>query len=574
MSSNLSVRSQKSGNLNFNLSYFNKNLLQVANFGFYEFNKLVMKLVLSIIGIFLFCFPLSISAKDIYKPDPQLDIIHYEFHINVNDTNNIIEGNAIITLKFNGLVSSFDLDLKNVDTAGKGMTLKSVTFSGGNIQWFHRNNKIHISTEVPAVNGSTAKINLIYSGTPADGLIISENKFGKRTFFADHWPDRARNYLPCVDHPSDKATVDFIIISPQHYEVVASGYLIEESDLTGGTKLTHWKEDVPISTKVMTFGAASFAVQYPGKVNGIPVSIWVYPENRKEGFYDYSFAMRPLEFYSKLIGPYPYEKLANVQSKTIFGGLENAGCIFYSENSVTGQGKAEGLLAHEIAHQWFGNSVTEADWNHIWLSEGFATYLTAVYMEKTYGREKLIESMKSARDRVLRSFERAPAPVIDTTITDLMKLLSANSYQKGAWVLHMLRLELGEKAFWEGMRLFYERFRDKNALTNDFKRTMEEVSGKNLEKFFYQWLYVAGQPDLKITSGPGKIKGFVDVIIEQKQNLPFIFNLELSVKDAGGARIEKVEVTGKITRVSIKGDTDSEILPDPYINLLFRTVQN
>jgi aminopeptidase N len=231
----------------------------------------------------------------------------------------------------------------------------------------------------------------------------------------------------------------------------------------------------------------------------------------------------------------------------------------------------EGLLAHEIAHQWFGNSVTEADWHHIWLSEGFATYLTSVYMEKTYGREKLMESMKSARDRVLRSFERSPAPVIDTTITDLMKLLSANSYQKGAWVLHMLRQEVGEKAFWEGIRLFYERFRDKNALTEDFERAMEEVSGKNLEKFFYQWLYVAGQPDLKITSEPGKKKGFLDIIIEQKQNTTFIFNLELSVKDSGGTRIEKVAVIDKITRVSIKGDPDSEILPDPDINLLFRT---
>ncbi len=133
--------------------------------------------------------------------------------------------------------------------------------------------------------------------------------------------------------------------------------------------------------------------------------------------------------------------------------MENASCIFYAENSVTGKGKAEDLMAHEIAHQWFGNSVTENDWHHIWLSEGFATYLTAVYQEKTYGKEKLDETMKSARDRVIGFYLRSPRPVVDTTVTDLMKLLNANSYQKGAWVLHMLRRELGDDLFWKGMRL-------------------------------------------------------------------------------------------------------------------------
>jgi aminopeptidase N len=241
---------------------------------------------------------------------------------------------------------------------------------------------------------------------------------------------------------------------------------------------------------------------------------------------------------------------------------------------VTGQGKAESLLAHEIAHQWFGNSVTEADWHHIWLSEGFATYLTSVYMGKTYGKEKLIESMKSARDRVLSSYERSPGPVIDTTITDLMKLLNANSYQKGAWILHMLRQELGDESFWKGMRLFYERFRNNNALTRDFEKVMEEVSSKNLEYFFHQWLYVAGQPDLKITKETLKKNGYIDVVIEQKQDPLFTFQLDLAVKDSKGVRVVNVPVNDKITRVSIQAEPDSEIVPDPDIKLLFRTILN
>ena len=516
----------------------------------------------------------TVTARDNYKLNPLIDVVHYEFSININDSNNVIVGNAGITLKFNGLVNEFDFDLKNINASGKGMNVESVKYSGKTIKWYHRNDKINITLDTPAEAGSSGEVEIAYTGIPADGLIISKNKFGNRTFFADHWPDRARNYLPCVDHPADKATVDFIITSPQHYKVVASGYLVEESDLPNGTRLTHWKEDVPLPVKVMTFGAASFAVQLAGNVNGIPVWTWVYPENRKEGFYDYSFALKPLAFYCKLIGPYSYEKLANVQSKTIFGGLENAGCIFYSENSVTGTGKAESLLAHEIAHQWFGNSVTEADWHHIWLSEGFATYLTSVYMEKTYGKEKLDEDMKSARNRVLRSFERTPGPVIDTTITDLMKLLSANSYQKGAWVLHMLRQETGDENFWKGMKIFYERYRNKNALTGDFEKVMEEVSHKNFEKFFHQWLYVAGQPDLKITKTEGKKKGFIDVTIEQKQDIPYFFSIDLAFKGPAGDGTITVPVKDKITHVTIEADLNSEIIPDPAIKLLFRTILN
>jgi len=524
--------------------------------------------------LIFFILTISIPARDNYKRNPYVDVIHYEFSITLNDTSNMITGNAAITINFVGPVHTFEFDLKNIDTAGKGMKIRSVAFNGSMIRWSHKDNKLSITSESTVNKGSTGIITISYSGIPADGLIISRNKYGNRTFFADHWPDRAANYLPTVNHPSDKATVDFIITAPSHYEVVANGYLVEESDLPNAMKLTHWKEDVPLPVKVMTFGAASFAVQLAGKVDDTPVWTWVFPENRKEGFYDYSFAVKPLAFYSELIGPYAYEKLANVQSKTIFGGLENAGCIFYSENSVTGQGKAENLLAHEIAHQWFGNSVTEGDWHHIWLSEGFATYLTSVYMEKSYGKEKLDESMKSARERILRSYERTPGPVIDTTITDLMRLLSTNSYEKGAWVLHMLRQELGDEVFWKGMKLFYKRYRDKNALTDDFRKAMEEISNKNLEKFFYQWLYIAGQPDLKITKEAGKKNGFFDVIIEQKQNWLFTFNLDLVVKDSKGIRVMNVPVKDKITRVNFQAEQESEIIPDPDIKLLFRTVQN
>jgi aminopeptidase N len=516
----------------------------------------------------------AVAATDSYKRNLSVDVIHYDFSISVSDTNNTIYGRAAITVNFTGTVNTLGFDLKNTGPDEKGMKVKNVTFDNGSVTWVHSDNRIVITLDESVKAGSSGKFTIDYSGVPSDGLIISENKFGDRTFFADNWPDRAHNWLPCVDHPYDKATVDFIITTPDHYEVVGNGYLIEQSCMPKHTKLTHWREDVPLATKVMAIGAAPFATRFEGDVNAIPVWTWVFTENRKEGFYDYSVASKPLAFYSQLIGPYPYEKLANVQSRTIFGGLENAGCIFYSENSVTGKGKAENLMAHEIAHQWFGNSVTENDWHHIWLSEGFATYLTAVYQEKTYGKEKSDETMKSARERVIGFSLRSARPVVDTTVTDLMSLLNANSYQKGAWVLHMLRHNIGDELFWKGIRLYYEKYRNKNAMTNDFKTVMENVSGKNLDNFFKQWIFEPGEPDLKIKSSPGKIKGTTDLVVEQTQDHLFSFEIEVQVLDSAGIQLYEIPVSDRITRKIIHTEKILGIVPDPNTNLLFRMVRD
>lgn len=513
---------------------------------------------------------LVVRGHDAYKRNTSIDITHYEFSVAVSDSSDIIYGHASVYLRFINPVSHLQLDLENSRDGKGGMTVSSVTFNKGGVKWVHESDRIVITLDNPAPAGSDGILNINYSGIPPDGLIISKNKFGDRTFFADNWPDRAHNWLPCIDHPYDKATVDFIITAPDHYEVVANGILAELSCLPHHTRLTHWREEVPVATKVMAVGIAPFATKYEGNVHGIPDWTWVFFQNREEGFSDYSVAMKPLKFYSELIGRYPFEKLANVQSKTIFGGLENAGCIFYAESSVTGQGKAESLMAHEIAHQWFGNSVTENDWHHIWLSEGFATYLTAAYLEKTYGKTSLDETMKTARDRVVRYSIQNPSPVVDTTVTDLMKLLNPNSYQKGAWFLHMLRHELGDEIFWQGIRTFYDKFCGSNAMTPDFEKIMEKVSNKDLSTFFRQWLYTPGQPELSIRISPAVGKRPAEIIIEQKQAVLFSFSLAVRIRDENGTRILNIPVNDRVTRQTINSKTVTELTPDPDTNLLFR----
>ena len=333
-----------------------------------------------------------------------------------------------------------------------------------------------------------------------------------------------------MDDPADKASVEFLVTAPSHYQVVSNGELVEETNLPNNKKLTHYKEDMPLPTKIMVIGVADFAVEKVGTPNCIPVTSWVFPENKKEGFYDYAIAKDILSFFIDYIGPYPFKKLANVQSKTIFGGMENAGAIFYSENSITGNRQNESLMAHEITHQWFGDMATEKSFAHLWLSEGFATYLAHLYEESKYGTERFIRDMKSERDEIIDFVKTSRKPVVDS-VSPYMQLLNTNSYQKGSWVLHMLRRELGDSVFRKSIRLYYSTYAGKNADTKDLQKVIENVSGKNLEQFFTQWLYTPENLQLDIKWKYNKAEKNVSVAVKQLQSVNFQFPLEFLIQD-------------------------------------------
>lgn len=533
-------------------------------------NNNKMKIITTV--LLLLFITANLTATDRY-PAANMDVLHYEFSIYLSDSSDILRAEALITVIHTAEAGQLVMDLSGSRDDGRGMRVELVKADGRIAEWEHTDDRLLVLLPADKAEGDTSKIYISYQGVPGDGLIISNNRHGDRTFFADNWPDRARNWIPCVDHPSDKATVEFKVYAPARYSVVSNGSLYEESVLPGGNKLTHWKEEVPIPTKVMVIGVAEFAVRLAGRVGDVDIWSWVFPEDREEGFYDYSVATGPYSWYSKMIGPYAYDKLANVQSKTMFGGMENAGCIFYSERSVTGRGEAERLIAHEIAHQWFGNSVTEQDWHHIWLSEGFATYLTALYQGYKEGEEKLEEVMKVSRNRVTAYYDRNPSPVVDTTIFNFMKLLSTNSYQKGAWVLHMLKNMTGDEIFWEGIRSYYARYRNSNALTSDFMEIMEEVSGMELDDFFYQWLFLCGHPLLEISWTYDNSSNELSVLVEQQQEGHiFEFPLELMIKDSQGERIVDMTVDRASQNfVFSSANPPDEVIADPGVKLIFES---
>ncbi|MES1198100.1 MAG: M1 family aminopeptidase [Chitinophagaceae bacterium] len=521
--------------------------------------------------ILLLLFSISFLFCNNIFAQSNIDVLHYRYVLELNDNCDTLKGMAVISFVQYSDKQTASFDLTCINRQGKGMRVTLVSIGTYEIPFTHSADKLTI--DLPKnKKGDTIKVWITYKGIPSDGLIISKNKYGQRTFFADNWPDRAHNWIPCADVLTDKASFEFLVTAPSHYKVISNGILVEEKTIPGNNKLTHWKEDTPLPTKVMVIGVADFAVKrYADSPPDIPVTAWIFAKDSIDGFRDYDPAPNILKTFINYIGPYPYKKLANVQSKTIFGGMENASAIFYSESSVTGNHDDESLLAHEIAHQWFGDMVTEKNFAHIWLSEGFASYFAHLYTESRHGTESLKVEMQKDRDKIIDFARISDNPVIDT-ISPIKKLLNVNSYEKGSWILHMLRQQLGDTVFQKIIRSYYDSYKGKNADTKDLQAVAEKISGKKLDYFFRQWLYSPGFPRLIISWSYNSAEKKLLISVEQKQNRdPFIFPLDiLIVTGPGKSWTETLQVNKKKETFTFSlNNKPQEIIADPHTSLLF-----
>ena len=523
----------------------------------------------------------AVAGADTYPRQTGIDAVHYTFRLNLTDASDEIAGEATITIKFvvDG-VPEVTLDLASV-TAGKGMTVQTVRRGGPmNIPgpasdaliFTHTNHRLRVVLPPQvARTGQEFTFTVRYRGIPAAGLGIGDNLHGERSFFANNWLNQIRQWLPMIDHPSDKATGEFIVTAPNHYQVVSNGVLVEELDLPGNLRRTHWKQSVPIASWLHTLAVARFASHHAGEVAGIPVQTWVFPQDRETGialFEDTS--RRALQFFITNIGPYSYEKLANVQATGFTGGTEYASAIFYGEKGVA-EGRAP--VVHEIAHQWFGDSVTERDWDDVWLSEGFATYFALLFTEHDDGRDAFVEGLKRSRTQVLQLEQKLPdSPVIHRNLSDMTKVLNNLVYQKGGWFLHMLRTEVGTETFWKAIREYYRRYQNGNTSTTELRTVFEQVSGKPLEWLFDQWLTRPGVPKLEGSWRYDPVKKAVEITMNQTQAAaPYRLTVGVSIAGAAGAppRLATMELTARqgVQNISVDGPPSAVTL-DPATTLL------
>jgi aminopeptidase N len=525
----------------------------------------------------------AVPLTDNYPKNPNIDAINYTFRINLSDSTDEIRCVETIDIRYLAAgVTKLRLDLIKASEMleNKGMVVSNVISEGKVLSYTHENNALTIQLPERSTLNQRSSYTVTYKGIPATGLKIANNKHGDRTFFSDNWPNKGRNWLATIDHPYDKATCEFIVIAPAHYQVVSNGLLIEETDLGNGDRLTHWKQSVPIATWLYVLGVAKFAVQYVDEFEGKSIQTWVYPQDRDAGFYDFAIPTKSaLEYYSDRIGPFSYEKLANIQSNSVSGGMEAASAILYSANSVVGDRNERwrNVVIHEIAHQWFGNAVTEYDWDDVWLSEGFATYFTLLFIDHHYGHDAFLEGLAKSKKRVDVFYAKNPDyRIVHDNLSDMSKVTSIQTYQKGSWVLHMLRGVVGTDAFWKGIQSYYKRYKDLNATTSDFRREIEEASGMDLEYFFKQWLYEPGTLKYKGTWQFDSQEKEVTILLDQVQSDGSFFKMPLELgiygADQKQPHIKKLQMDEKSKQFTFSLDfVPNKIILDPNSWVLMDT---
>ncbi|MGH7443778.1 MAG: M1 family metallopeptidase, partial [Longimicrobiales bacterium] len=464
--------------------------------------------------------------------------------------------------------------------ARAGSTLQDVAYR-------HDAGRLHIAMPANAGSGDTVRIEVRYDGTPDDALVIRDNVHGVRTAFADNWPNRARFWFPSIDHPGDKASVEFAVRAPAGWIVIANGPRADGSAPTAPPADGVWRfaGTEPIPTYTMVIGAGPLTQTLidecaDGAGKCVPTRLYTFAPDSARAWPSFARAGEMLAYYSDLIAPFPYAKLDHAQSATRFGGMENVGAIFYSENAIANGRDIEGTVAHEIVHQWFGDGVTEADWQHLWLSEGFATYFGALFFQHTEGDDAFRALIADDLIAYLGSEDTA-LPLVDTTATlvpDLFGLLNRNSYQKGALVLHMLRGMLGDDAFFDGIRSYYAAHEYGTALSADLQRALEQAGGRSLETFFDQWVYSPGHPVLRVSHeyDAAADQAVVTIVQTQPADWPvFAFEMDLLVQTPQGDVPVTAEIDARTTtlRVPLDGAPTGVVL-DPDGWLLYQEVES
>jgi len=413
------------------------------------------------------------------------NVLHYVIDITIDHLAKHVEGNVSVTCAVTtaGLDSMF-LHLHD------GMNVSGVFEGATPLGFGHAGGIIDIDLGGAHAVDDTFTVTVHYDGFPvAQGL-----RFHTRATYNLSEPDLARNWFPCYDEPWDKATSEMVATVADYNICASNGLLLSEVDNLDGTKTYHWSTHYPCATYLISVASSQYATfsqwYHYSPTDSMEMPYYVYPYKMANALIDFAATPAMMQFFSDTFGQFPYldEKYGTAMAEP-GGAMENLTCTTYGQVLVTGTNTYDWVVAHELAHSWWGNSITMADWPHIWLNEGFATYSDALWAEHIGGQTALDARMENFKGQYFAEDANSRFPIYDPLI-----LFGATVYEKGAWILHMLRYVVGDTAFFDILRTYQSTFAHGNAATEDFKAVSETVSGMNLTPFFDEWVYQAGYP--------------------------------------------------------------------------------
>lgn len=459
-----------------------------------------------------------------FVEDRLVDCTHVALELDVDVLGKSVEGTARLNLRVLREVTTITLDAVALDVAavrasrGKNPVPTEFTNDGQHLE-------VTLAESVPA--GETLSLWIDYSvGESENGLhfygptrdesdvpavVWSQGQ----SVFSSHW-------FPCFDLPSEKHTSEMVITTKRGYEVSSNGHLVSKEEIGDKVKF-HWRLDQPHSTYLMSLIAGEFHITR-NTWRGKSIEYWVHPEYASWSSQTFQNTTRMLEFFSEFTGvEYPWDRYAQLCCEGFGGGMENTTATTLGTRSLQDErslidGGSDGLISHELAHQWFGDYTTCREWAHIWLNEGFASYFEALWEEEDRGGDEFAYNMFEKAGGAKRG--GANLPIVDRAYSHPSAVFDSRAYPKGAWVLHMLRRQLGDSTFREVLGRFLRDHSHASVETIDLRRAIEQVSGRSFERFFYDWTERPGHPVVEVGYKWDAAEKTVRLDVKQTQESP------------------------------------------------------
>src|SRR5271163_714586 len=454
--------------------------------------------------------------------------------------------------------------LKKLEFDAAEMEVSAVRVGGEAHAFDHSDDKLRIALERPLHAGDEVEVAIDYSSRPRRGLYFIGPDAGYPDKPLEAWTqgedEDSRYWFPCYDYPNDRVTSEVIATVPETFTAVSNGELLSNNvNRAEHTRTFHWRHDVPHSSYLMSLVAGEF-VELRDSAGTTPVTYYCRAGRENDARRAFGNTPRMIQFFEKAIGvPYPYAKYAQVAvADFIFGGMENTSATTQTDSTLHDARahldfKSDPLVAHELAHQWWGDLLTCRDWAHAWLNEGFATYFEALWCEENLGADEFAWNVRQDREAYLdEDANHYRRPIVCNRYRTPIELFDRHLYEKGSLVLHMLRRVTGDALFFKSLNLYCTRHRGANVITQDLQRAFEDTTGRNLDFFFDQWVYKEGHPEIEVSSSFDDKKKLLSVTVKQTHKTgdtiasAFSFPVTIALMDADGREVRhRVEINAR-----------------------------
>ena len=495
----------------------------------------------------------ALRADEPYARSKDYDLQHSKITLKFDLDQKKVIGDVVHTL------SILKDGTEKISFDSVGLAIQSVTVNKAAARFESKETKLVVPLPGASKIGQKFEIEIKYEGKPTKGLyfILPDKDYPDRPkqIWTQGESEDTRYYLPTYDYPNDRLTTETVLTVPAAWVTVANGKLINVTDAGNGNKTWTWRENVPSSTYLITVVAGEFD-EVKETWRSIPVTYYA-PKGRGDRLkVNYSRTPQMLEFFSKRLGvDYPWEKYSQAMvDDFVAGGMENSSATTNTSTSLTHEKLAhefatgeDPLISHELGHQWFGDLVTCKDWGNIWLNEGFATFMERIWVENNFPKDQIEYELWNDAKEWMENGNLYAKPIVRHDFDDSSEF-DGNAYNKGGWVLMMLRHQLGEDAFYAGIKHYLEVNRGKNVVTADLTKAIEEATHINVDEFFSQWVYGAGAPKFDLSYAYDDAKHQVTLKVKQTQKLEgsvgiFRVPVDVEITTASGTKTYPITVS-------------------------------